>query len=681
MLARLVSTAASISAGALLARRDPSRSSEPVPAIVGELLRLVAETICVESRPDAAAINETEAHISSLVERYGTMRPAVEAIASGGRRFAGVSHEKAHAWSAVMLASVAQIDSVLRRFPALMLTISKWIAAQGDTLEARLDAYHKWLDSPVSIEAWGTPESELSREIPSISGVGLGLPESQEISGDEAPASLAHTLVDAKRVVDSGGAGRGPRFSNEARSLAEHLASDARPYVRCLAAVILGRFTEADALLPGLRGTLNEPEFWSLWGERYYFEGRFEEAVEAFSTARAARDDIGARRNLAAAHMRATRPVAETHLKSAIDLLTDTVRSMPGSPRDTAVLEIMLGAAWMRYPGGDRDADLRRAIEHLESAISNIDQSGEPQWWAEAHIELGMAWLGLPSGKQLENVQRAITCFERAMLVWTRESDPERWAIAQNHLGHAWERLPAGERGVNLERAIACYSAAAEERTPDRDPVGWAMIQNNLGNAWVQVPSGDRRANILRAVECHQQALEIWSSHNRRNEWAATQNNLGIALSMLPADGEERERNLRLAISAYKSALEVRSRAAHPLEWASTQNNLGSTYLLLPPSADGTNLKEAIACFQRALEVRTRETLPIDWAKTQANLGNAWMKMPGDRVSNLQHAVECYNKALVVFTRASHPHQHDHISQKKAEAMDLLDDMQIMGRG
>lgn len=673
MLAKAVSTAANISAGAILAMKDPQRSPEPVPLIVNDLLALISETITTASHPEEPALRAVEMRLASLIERYGTLRSALDALAAPGRRESGISHEKAGAWATLMHVSVAQIDATLRRSPALMMSVSKWMSAHGDTLESRLDAYQTWLDSPLADGDW-TGAFESRPEPTATTDVASTAPETDL-------DMLRSALLDAKRVFDLGGPAHAPKLPAAARDAAERMRADARPAARALAVIALGRMKDADQILPSLRGALNEEDMWTLWGDRYFFDGRFEEAVEAYRTARRSKDDCSARRNLAAALLRSTKPSNEAQIKSAIDLLTETLRTMPGADCQRGVLEAMLGAAWFRHPGPDRDADLRRAVEHLEAAVAGLEPKRDGEWWAEAHLGLGSAWLALPSGKKLENVQRAMTCFDRAAQIWTREADPEHWAAAQNHLGQAWERLPAGDRADNLRKAIACFTAAAEVKSREADPLGWAMLQNNLGNAWVQMPGADHKETILRAIDCHQHALEVWSAHNRRVDWAATQSNLGTAWALLPAEWDEREKNLRRAIAAYKAALEVRTRAAYPIEWASTQNNLGSAYLHLPAAHDGSTLKEAIACFDRALEVRTREALPIDWAKTQSNLGNAWAKSPGDRVGNLQHAIECYNKALVVFTRASNPHQHDHIAQKKAETMDTLDELQIMGRG
>lgn len=192
-----------MSAGAVLSIRDPSRSPEPAPPIVREVLRLIAETVCIAARPEEALIAQAEAHLFGLIERYGTMRLAMETLSSGGRRLPGISHEKAHAWSVVMSSSLAQVDSVLRRSPHLVLVVGKWVAAQGDTLEARLDGYQRWLDSPITAAALGdalpVPVAEFELAPPASAPKPID---------DEGATRLARTLVEEKRAFEPGGGGR-----------------------------------------------------------------------------------------------------------------------------------------------------------------------------------------------------------------------------------------------------------------------------------------------------------------------------------------------------------------------------------------------------------------------------------------------------------------------------------------
>lgn len=685
LLVKLIGAVGSISSGVLAAccRRGEGESASPVPPppdIALELLELVAETSAAAAHPDEAALGKARVALAALVERYGTVRAAVEALDSGGRRHDALSHDRAGAWASLMDATVAQIDSTVKRFPALNLHLGRWIALQGERLDGRLDALAAWRATPIDESPWlQALGSANTRPSPAAASTQEG--------GAALDARAFHArILGCKPLVNAAAPGKGPAMTPGERADAERLAASTDGFSRAIGLIALAKFAAAEALLPELRATLHPADFWALQGDRFFFEGHFDEAIDCYKHARSARDDASARINLASALVRSKRMPVEPLTKEAVDILSDCLRSLPANHPQRRRVQACLAAAWMGHHGGERDTNLRMALEHLESAVDGLEPAADASLWAETHMELGSAWASLPSGNKLENLQRAITCFERCLQIWSRDVWLEHWAMVHNALGHAWDSLPSGDRAGNIRRAIACYQAALDVRTRATNPVGWAMLQNNLGNALVQMPGGaegDFASNVRKAIEHHLSALEVWSDQDRRIEWAATQNNLGNAWALLPADGEEREKNLRRAIAAYKAALEVRTRAGYPAEWASTQNNLGSALMHLPPKAgDETAIREAIACFERALEVRTREAYPVDWAKTQANLGNAWLRLPvrgSARGAYLEKARDCYAHSLVIFTRAAHPHQHDHVAQKKAEVMDLIDELQLLG--
>src|SRR5579863_1292040 len=275
----------------------------------------------------------------------------------------------------------------------------------------------------------------------------------------------------------------------------------------------------------------------------------------------------------------------------------------------------------------------------------------EPQEVDRLQNNLGNAYWNLPGGDRQANLERAIACYEAALQVRTREAFPVQWAMTQNNLGTAYRNLPGGDRQANLERAIACYEAALQVYTREAFPVQWAMTQNNLGTAYWNLPGGDRQANLERAIACYEAALQVYTREAFPVQWAMTQNNLGTAYRNLP--GGDRQANLERAIACYEAALQVYTREAFPVQWAMTQNNLGNAYSELPGGDRQANLERAIACYEAALQVRTREAFPVQWAGTQNNLGTAYWNLPGgDRQANLERAIACYEAALAVFKMA-----------------------------
>src|SRR5690606_36899704 len=124
LLSRVVSAASSVSAGAVLAGQD----GPDAPSVAADLLNLVAETTCADARAQDGAVRELE----RLTIRYGTVGGALTAIASGRRRPAGIAIDKTQAWARSLGASVSAVEATLRRYPRIMLEISRWISAEGD---------------------------------------------------------------------------------------------------------------------------------------------------------------------------------------------------------------------------------------------------------------------------------------------------------------------------------------------------------------------------------------------------------------------------------------------------------------------------------------------------------------------------------------------------------------------
>jgi tetratricopeptide (TPR) repeat protein len=165
------------------------------------------------------------------------------------------------------------------------------------------------------------------------------------------------------------------------------------------------------------------------------------------------------------------------------------------------------------------DAALKAERQHqLQDAVIAIILSewqlvafqDEPQKVADWQNILGNAYTNLPGGDRQANLERAITCFEAALQVCTREAFPFEWAMTQNNMGIAYARLPGGDWQANLERAITCYEAALQVRTRDAFPVDWAMTQMNLGTAYAQLLNGDRRSTLQRAITCFEAALQVF---------------------------------------------------------------------------------------------------------------------------------------------------------------------------
>ncbi len=703
-ITRLVTTTGRISSGAVRTAMGRTETPKGGLGILPDLLSLLAETVIGQSGDTGESVEKAGSYIARLVLRYGTVRRAIEALASGRRRHALISAERARAWEQVLTVSPSAIHSTLTRHAWLRIHLSKWITDHNESIDQRLADFEAWFDGPlpgsdgeedcpllqqiaaqtVSAPA-ATPLSEQKPQPADTAAVapadldaepvvtadgGISMSDTAAPAGDvdEADLALVAGLLDDKRPGDWAGEWQLREHEEQA---AQRLFGAGDPLAKAVGALALKKLSLAGDFAQEIpKANMLERE--TRLGDQAYMSGNYDRATDHYRAARRLSDDDIRRRNLALALLRRDSGVRDDHLREALDLLTQTVSDQPAGSRTRGCALVVLGLAWSAMPTRDRDHALHESVRCFQQAASIFDPKDDADWWAEARLHLAHTWIEMPTGDRFENVEHAIGSLRQAEKVWSRESAPERWASVQNAMGHAWERLPTDNRARTLEQAIRCFSAALEVRTKEDHPAHWARLQNNLGNAWIQLPAGDHTQNVERGIACHQGALSVWSEIGKRSEWAATQSNLGNAYALLPGEPREREKNMRRAIACYRSALEVRTKSAQPSEWASTQNNLGTALLHLPVQGRGATVKEAIECFTAALSVRTQETAPSEWAKTQSNLGLAWSRLPGDKYEHLGEAVACYELALEVFTADRHPSAHKHVRARLSKAKDAL---------
>lgn len=685
MLAKLVATAGSVSAGAVTTLEGKTKSTTVGLGIVPKLIHLVADTIVVHSGVSDADRERAAAYLSRLVRRYGTLRRALDALARGRRRHELISSEKANSWHQAMTVTSSAIEPTLRRHASLLVSVTKWMHDAGPGIADELDAYDDWLDGPLSDFAdQGLAPGHEQAPAPAA-------PDPEELDAEYAggrehsSADLAliwHTVFEDKRPAEFPS---DREFTGEQDEAISRLRQDSDPYARVVAAIATRDFGLADSFLPHLEGNIDDSLLAMLRGHRYELEGRYDEALEQYRAASPSDDDPAGQRALAMAMLKSKRGSAKARFGDSTRLLRQMLTKIPKTHVEAARTAGLLGYALLHAPIGDRLDNLTEAVELLEGALRVLTKEKYPGWWAELKQFLASALLELPASSRdarEDNFERAIDCLTDALSVWTRGSSPGHWAAAQSSLGLAYERRAAGDRTENLEHAVSCYSSALIVRRRETHPIGWARLQMHLGHVWLQFPSGEPRQNADRAIACYAAALEIWSRESRRSEWATAQSHLGSAWAMLPTDDpEERTANLRRAIEAFERALEVRTPQRAPNDWAATRCNMGSVYLQLAASGDADAARHAASCFLDALKVRTRDRQPVEWAKTQANLGQAFtgiaeLKASDNISQQLCRAVECFEHALKVFDENRFPSQHAHVRARLEAASSMMN-----GRG
>jgi hypothetical protein len=73
---------------------------------------------------------------------------------------------------------------------------------------------------------------------------------------------------------------------------------------------------------------------------------------------------------------------------------------------------------------------------------------------------LGIAYRKLLAGNRDENLRNAIQCHKDALQVYTESDFPAEFAMVLGNLSIAYQSLPTGDRALNLRNAIQCFESA-----------------------------------------------------------------------------------------------------------------------------------------------------------------------------------------------------------------------------
>lgn len=149
------------------------------------------------------------------------------------------------------------------------------------------------------------------------------------------------------------------------------------------------------------------------------------------------------------------------------------------------------------------------AIKDLEEALKILPEGSEPSLFT--HFNLGIALTEFPRGDRESNLKRAIESYKKILSLHTIEKTPERYASTQNNLGNTYNGLSeVRDKESNLGQAITAYNEALRVRTLDRFPQHYATTQNNLGNAYSRLSEvRDKEGNLARAIGCYTEALKV----------------------------------------------------------------------------------------------------------------------------------------------------------------------------
>ncbi len=316
-----------------------------------------------------------------------------------------------------------------------------------------------------------------------------------------------------------------------------------------------------------------------------------------------------------------------------------------------AAVQTSAGNAYWSYPHGDRAANLHKAVDAYQAALTYYTPQNAPLAYVTTQRNLGAVYRALAQVEERsDNLHRASAAYQTAHDHCPDDCPPSEKAIVLHGLGMSlWELSRSENRTDNLHRAEAAFRSALSLWTPQTAPAEYATALHNLGTTHYDMSeSEDRAVNLGKAIMSYREALDYRRPENVPLEYAMTQNNLGAAYQRL-ADIQDAIGNLRRAVSAYKEALHYYTPETAPLAYAMTQNNLAAIYRNLAHFEDrAENLRHAVSLYKQTMTYYTPQSSPLDYAMLQHNLGVAYaeLAMEENHQANLESAVAAYREAL-----------------------------------
>lgn len=426
--------------------------------------------------------------------------------------------------------------------------------------------------------------------------------------------------------------------------------------VRLKAAVVDRDFESAEALLndPAKnQATQQAFDFFTALGDRWYFAGEFDEAVEPYELAYALRpEDFHAGYNVMITCLQARRGDVIAHRLRAIDIGHANLERAP-TRVGWANTQNALGLAYRNYPSGDPAENIRHAIRSFMAALDIRTQEAHFVDWVETIINLGTTYAQDPTG----NVREAIRMFQIVLNTKAIKDYPELWAKTQAELGATYDHQSSTEQTDAPQSALKAYQAALTVYTQATHPDHWAQIQHHLGGVYTKLNADDPARQYHSALEACRAALNVRTRDDRPYDWAATQNMMGLIYA--GSLSGKLDENVEHAISAFDNAFTIFTRDSQPTAWAETYTNWADAHVKRPTGDRVSNLRKAIHGYECALKVYVEERFPQDFAKVHTQIGWALIQLDGeqDQPQMLKKAYSSFCAALNVYTERRFPNR------------------------
>ncbi len=369
-----------------------------------------------------------------------------------------------------------------------------------------------------------------------------------------------------------------PELTDEDKRILAEARAHGDAKAQAQAAIMQRDFAAADPLIEVVtqRAATELFDALTLKGDRHYYAGEFDAAVEPYEKALELRpEDITARNNAAKAHNESRLGSIYRHQRRAIEIYTNTLDLLEPGAREWAIIQTNLGNAYRKLATVCPVENGLAAINAHQQALTAVSRDCDENIWATINNNLGNAYSTLESGDIPSNQHTAIKHYQSALAVYEQNGLSVECAKTQLNLGNAFLKLGPDPDDENMSQAILAYVSSLSMFTRERYPEQWAALQNNFGQAYLSMTSGDCVENIKLSINSFLDARKFLTHETDPVGWARICSCLGRAhLALAEHCGQDRCGLLRKAIAYVKGALTVRTGEEFPRENNRIRQNL-----------------------------------------------------------------------------------------------------------
>lgn len=116
------------------------------------------------------------------------------------------------------------------------------------------------------------------------------------------------------------------------------------------------------------------------------------------------------------------------------------------------------------------DSDIDRAIQLMKGVRDRLDPRNHPRMWADANALLGVGYERKQNGNKDANLRKAIEAHSAAAKVFSKDAYPELWASLMYALATDYSLLEGGDRLGSIREAARRYVDALQVFTPRKHP-------------------------------------------------------------------------------------------------------------------------------------------------------------------------------------------------------------------